>query len=104
MHRVFTLGNRFPDTGLIGLENQDICGEEMTYLEKVYDEITSSLNKHRYKEALRHVMSVAQYGNQMLQKAEPWKFLKQDDDEDEHRRLENLLSPNYHLVGELQDS
>ena len=86
VHRVFTLGNRFPDTGLIGLENQDICREEMNYLEKAYDEITSSLNKHRYKEALRHVMSVAQYGNQMLQKAEPWKFLKQDDDEEEHRK------------------
>tara|TARA_B100001778_G_scaffold310613_1_gene292923 strand:+ start:4515 stop:6590 length:2076 start_codon:yes stop_codon:yes gene_type:complete len=80
VHRVFTLGNRFPESGLINFENQDLCREEMNYLENIHNEITSSLNKHRYKEALRHVMSVAQYGNQMLQKAEPWKFLKQETD------------------------
>ena len=80
VHRVFTLGNRFPESGLINFENQDLCREEMKYLENIHNEITSSLNKHRYKEALRHVMSIAQYGNQMLQKAEPWKFLKQETD------------------------
>ncbi len=80
VHRVFTLGNRFPESGLINFENQDLCREEMNYLENIHNEITSSLNKHRYKEALRHVMSAAQYGNQMLQKAEPWKFLKQETD------------------------
>ena len=42
-------------------------------------EISTSLNKHRYKEALRTAMKAAQYGNQIIQAATPWKYLSQDE-------------------------
>jgi methionyl-tRNA synthetase len=48
----------------------------MEKLTSLHAEITTSLERHRYKEALRNVMRAAQLGNQMLQAATPWKFLK----------------------------
>ena len=51
----------------------------MKKLEEIHHNITSSLERHRYKEALRHAMSAAQYGNQLLQAATPWKYLKDSD-------------------------
>ena len=44
--------------------------------------MTESLEKHRYKEALRTAMTAAQHGNQMLQSATPWNHLKTDVDAD----------------------
>ena len=41
----------------------------------MHSDISSSLSRHRYKEALRTAMKVAQYGNQIIQAAEPWKYL-----------------------------
>lgn len=47
-------------------------------LDKLHSDITTSLEKHRYKEALRTAMTAAQYGNQLLQSSMPWKHLKTD--------------------------
>ena len=52
--------------------------------------MTSSLERHRYKEALRTAMTAAQHGNQMLQNAAPWVHLKTDVDAD--GRNESLAS------------
>ena len=77
VHRVLTLGDRMPDERpLSSFENLDYCKEEMLKLEDIHSQVTSSLQRHRYKEALRGVMSASQMGNQMLQAATPWKFLK----------------------------
>ena len=77
VHRVLTLGARLPlGRGLDSFEDLSFCNEEMEKLENLHIEITKSLEKHRYKEALRNVMRAAQLGNQMLQSATPWKFLK----------------------------
>ena len=77
VHRVLTLGDRLPDgIGLDSFENLDYCQPEMDKLSSLHQQITASLEKHRYKEALRSVMTAAQLGNQMLQAATPWKYLK----------------------------
>lgn len=77
VHRVLTLGARLPDgRGLDSFEDLSYCNDEMQKLENLHNEITTSLEKHRYKEALRNVMRAAQLGNQMLQSATPWKYLK----------------------------
>ena len=81
VHRVLTLGQRLP-TGENGplaiVEHAELTGEHQSKLEELHASITLSLEKHRYKEALRTVMNASQYGNQMLQGATPWKFLKDD--------------------------
>lgn len=82
VHRVLTLGARLPkDTPLSTFDNLSYCTDEMGKLESLHQKATSSLERHRYKEALRTVMSAAQLGNQMLQAATPWKFLKDLDAE-----------------------
>ena len=77
VHRVLTLGARLPDDRpLSTFDNLSYCTDEMEKLETLHQQATSSLERHRYKEALRTIMSAAQLGNQMLQAATPWKFLK----------------------------
>ena len=77
VHRVMTLGARFSkELPLISFDDAAYCLEAREKLEAIFQQITDSLSKHRYKEALRLVMSAAQYGNQMLQAATPWKHLK----------------------------
>ena len=77
VHRVLTLSERLPeDRKLSTFDNLEYCTEQMEKLETIHEQVTSSLVRHRYKEALRGVMSASQLGNQMLQAATPWKFLK----------------------------
>lgn len=81
VHRVLTLGQRLPtgENGPLALvEHAELTAEHQSKLEELHASITLSLEKHRYKEALRSVMNASQYGNQMLQGATPWKFLKDD--------------------------
>lgn len=77
VHRVLTLGARLPDDrSLSTFDDLSYCKDEIEKLETLHQQATSSLERHRYKEALRTIMSAAQLGNQMLQAATPWKFLK----------------------------
>ena len=64
VHRVLTLGARLPENRpLSSFENLEYCQDEMKKLEDLHMQITSSLERHRYKEALRTVMSASQLGN-----------------------------------------
>lgn len=82
VNRIMSLGNKLGgENPLVAHDNLSLCVDEMDRLQEIYVQITQSLNRHRYKEALRHVMSAAQYGNQMIQKAAPWEAIKNIDDE-----------------------
>ena len=77
VNRIMSLGNKLGgENPLVAYDNLTFCEDEMDRLQEIYVQITQSLNRHRYKEALRHVMSAAQYGNQMIQKAAPWEAIK----------------------------
>ena len=85
VNRVMSLGNKLgstrspqshPENPLAGHDQLELCKDEMARLEEIFVQINQSLSRHRYKEALRHVMSAAQYGNQMIQKAAPWEAIK----------------------------
>ena len=82
VHRILTLGSRLT-SGTNGpfesLENNDVTSKHTEKLESMHLEISTSLNKHRYKEALRTAMKAAQYGNQIIQAATPWKYLSEDE-------------------------
>ncbi|MDP6325348.1 MAG: methionine--tRNA ligase [Candidatus Thalassarchaeaceae archaeon] len=78
VNRVMSLGNKLGgENPLSQYDDLSYCTDEKTRLQEIYVQITQSLNRHRYKEALRHVMSAAQYGNQMIQKAAPWNAIKE---------------------------
>jgi methionyl-tRNA synthetase len=77
VNRVMTLGTKLSgEKPLEERENLTCCSDAMVQLEQIHTQIGTSLDKHRYKEALRGVMSAAQLGNQLLQSAAPWKYLK----------------------------
>ena len=91
VNRVMSLGNRLEgDVPLAPWEDASLCEAEMKRLEEIHGQITSSLGRHRYKEALRHVMSAAQYGNQILQQAAPWVALKDPEAEGSPASLAHL--------------
>ena len=82
VNRVISLGNRLEGVNpLQKYDDLNKCHDDINKLEEIYIEINSSLSRHRYKEALRHVMSAAQYGNQMLQRSTPWKYIASTDSE-----------------------
>ena len=81
VHRVLTLGHRLPsgnDGPLASVESKSLTKAHREKLDELHQSITTSLQRHRYKEALRSVMNASQYGNQMLQAATPWKYLKDE--------------------------
>ena len=84
VHRVLTLGPRFPfDPGASPFARHDGHPSVQVHkeaLETALEDITNLLQRHRYKEALRRAMNVAQYGNQILQAAAPWVHMKQPQD------------------------
>lgn len=91
VHRVLTLGARLessPSGPFASFDDLSLTRDVQEKLESLHAEITDSLNRHRFKEALRLAMNAAQAGNQMLQSATPWKFLKVQDDE-EYNTLRN---------------
>lgn len=86
VNRIITLSKKLDDTipddlvkfnPLADWDDSSKYMHEMKRIEEIYNSIKSSLNSHRYKEALRHVMSAAQFGNQMIQKAAPWTAIRE---------------------------
>ncbi len=81
-NRVLSLSARLPNAPgaalLSSFDDNNTYSELQTTLEKLHADMTSSLVRHRYKEALRTAMTAAQHGNQMLQNAAPWVHLKTD--------------------------
>ena len=78
VHRILTLGARLPKTDngpFADIELEHITAKHSAKLNQLHVDITTSLERHRYKEALRSVMNAAQYGNQIIQSATPWKYL-----------------------------
>ena len=80
VHRVMTLAERLDEgkqnNPLQAYDDISKQGELIAKINQFHNDITTSLQRHRYKEALRSAMNIAQLGNQMLQEATPWKFLK----------------------------
>ena len=93
-NRVLSLSARLPDTPggeqLPAFDSIDVYSDLCSTLEKLHGDMTLSLEKHRYKEALRTAMTVAQHGNQLLQAAKPWEHLKTEVGEE--GRAETLAS------------
>ena len=81
-NRVLSLSARLPNApgapSLSSFDDNNTYTNLQTTLEKLHADMTSSLERHRYKEALRTAMTAAQHGNQMLQNAAPWVHLKTD--------------------------
>ena len=95
VHRVLTLGARLESSDdmnpLSRFDNFEMTKIHSQKIEEIHASAVDSLERHRYKECLRTIMSVAQYGNQLLQSSTPWKFLKEGENSDDGKQsLANL--------------
>ena len=84
-HRVLTLTVKLRQAGLGELSDWDrpeAWSEDVQAWHAQHDAVGNSLDRHRFKEALRGVMNVAQQGNGVVQRAAPWVALKPDATQD----------------------
>ena len=80
-HRVLTLTVKMRQAGLGELSEWDrpnAWSEDVDAWHAQHEAVGASLDRHRFKEALRGVMNVAQQGNGVVQRAAPWVALKPD--------------------------
>ena len=93
VHRVMTLTNRLAtDAGNPLLKYDDIekHSEILTQCDGLVRSAIDSMERQRFKEALRSIMSIAQIGNQLLQRCAPWKFLKSEESQEKQYSLSGL--------------
>ena len=88
VHRVLTLTHRLSSDELNPLTEFDNLDNHKDFYENIVMNTKSaieSMERQRFKEALRYIMNIAQSGNSYLQHAEPWAYLnKQDSDQRTH--------------------
>ena len=93
IHRVMTLAHRLGSESTNPLAQYDSPTDHDETIGRIRELISSaidSMEKQRFKEALRSIMGIAQIGNSLLQVAEPWKYLNADESDDRRESLSSL--------------
>jgi methionyl-tRNA synthetase len=83
VHRVMTLAHRLESTDGLNpltqyLGKKDLKDSELKIHGLLSDAI-GSMEKQRFKEALRSIMNISQLGNGLIQHSEPWKYLNAEE-------------------------
>ena len=93
VHRVMTLTHRLSKTDVNPLSEYDHpekFGEIIASCQQSINSAIESMERQRFKEALRSLMGIAQVGNQLLQRAAPWKHLNSEESTDRDHSLSAL--------------
>ena len=93
VHRVMTLTHRIDSKEGNPLQDFDNPSNQthiITEINKHIDSAISSMEKQRFKEALRSIMGIAQIGNSVLQEAAPWNYINQQDSKERTASLASL--------------
>ncbi|MBO73167.1 MAG: methionine--tRNA ligase [Flavobacteriales bacterium] len=80
VHRSLVLTNKYWG-GIVPAQGEltDFDKEILEELKKYPFKISDSIEKHRYKEALSHLMKLSALGNKYLTETEPWQHIKEDE-------------------------
>lgn len=95
VHRVLTLTHRLSSDQLNPLTEFDNSDNHTEFCESIVTNTKSameSMERQRFKEALRHIMNIAQSGNSYLQHAEPWAYLNKEDSDQRTHSLSSLAA------------
>jgi methionyl-tRNA synthetase len=80
IHRVITFTQKnfgeIPDQGTL----DDLDNQAIKKIEEISEEVSDALEKCRFKQGLRSVMSLAQFGNFYFDQKQPWALIKSDKD------------------------
>ena len=93
VHRVMTLSHRLDSDGSNPLSHYDGISDHSETIQEVGKQISSaieSMEKQRFKEALRSIMGIAQIGNSLLQEAAPWKYINEGESEERGSSMSSL--------------
>ena len=94
VHRVMTLSHRLEsinnDNPLSQFYNLDDHEESIIKIQELLESAINSMEKQRFKEALRSLMNISQIGNGLIQHSEPWKYLKLEDSLEKSKSLSTL--------------
>ena len=93
VHRVMTLTHRLVDSDSNPLSPYDHTDSHSKIIEDCrvkMESAISSMERQRFKEALRSIMGIAQIGNVLLQNAAPWKYISSEESEDRQESLSAL--------------
>ena len=94
VHRVMTLSHRLDsENGTNPLLQYFDSSEHVEANEKIQTLLESaitSMEKQRFKEALRSLMNISQIGNGLIQHSEPWKYMREEDSPDKSKSLSTL--------------
>ncbi|MDI6856160.1 MAG: methionine--tRNA ligase [Candidatus Thermoplasmatota archaeon] len=61
-----------------GNELDDLDNEAIRMILNTYENVTRSLERCEFKNALREIMALAHYGNKYIDEKAPWKMIKED--------------------------
>ena len=94
IHRVMTLSHRIESTTnenplskYYDLKNHE---DSAIQIQELLRSAINSMEKQRFKEALRSLMNISQIGNGLIQHSEPWKYMKLDDSPEKSKSLSTL--------------
>ena len=94
VHRVMTLSHRLDsENGINPLLQYFDSTDHVETNEKIQTLLESaiaSMEKQRFKEALRSLMNISQIGNGLIQHSEPWKYMREADSPEKSKSLSTL--------------
>jgi len=93
VHRVLTLSHRLDGGGVNPLSRYDNSSLHQGTIDSINEKIENaigSMERQRFKEALRSIMGIAQIGNSVIQDAAPWKYLNEEDNPEREASLSSL--------------
>ncbi len=94
VHRVMTLSHRLDsENGINPLLQYFDSSEHVeanTKIQTLLESAIASMEKQRFKEALRSLMNISQIGNGLIQHSEPWKYMREEDSPEKSKSLSTL--------------
>ena len=93
VHRVMTLTHRLQSgrgNPLATYDDNELHAETIASVNEKISSAIESMERQRFKEALRTIMGIAQIGNSLLQEAAPWKHLKAEESAERQLSLSSL--------------
>ena len=94
INRVLTLTHRLESNAdqnpLSKYEMLDKYEDLIKQIKELHSKATESLEKQRFKEALRYIMTISQKGNVLLQQSAPWKYLNSEESDEKNDSLSGL--------------
>tara|TARA_B000000532_G_scaffold72413_1_gene57822 strand:- start:3113 stop:4780 length:1668 start_codon:yes stop_codon:yes gene_type:complete len=95
IHRILTMSHKNFDGKIPKFESESESTKEIIErCNNAIKEVGTSISKRRFREALNNLMALSKFGNQFLDKNEPWKKMKENKNEAEEILGQSIIIIN----------